>query len=339
MTTKVTAMDKKTDHINDRQFDTRKGFVTSIVKSGDMMSNDSVTLARAFLSSQDIGEASKRTYGKGLLLFLEWLRGNDIQSPNRETIIRYKEDLKARGLSSYSVSVYIVAIRRFFEWAEGMKYYPNIAKGIKTGKKSNGFRKDSLTVEQIQELLTSIDRTTLEGKRDYAMLNLLIRTGLRTIEAVRANRDDIRQQGGAAVLWIQGKGRDSKDDFVLLTPASLKPLYAYMKADRRRKKTGPLFISLSDRNNGGRLTTRSIRRIVKVRLRGIGIDSDRLTAHSLRHTAITLSLKAGATIQEAQVLGRHANINTTLIYAHNIDRIRNAPERRIDKILSNRLNK
>ena len=230
--------------------------------------------------------------------------------------------------------MYIVAVRRFFEWAEGMKYYPNIAKGIKTGKKSSGSRKDSLTVEQVLELLSSIDRTTLEGKMDYALLHLLIRTGLRTIEVVRANKEDIRQQGGIATLWIYGKGRDNKDEFVLLTPPALKPLYRYLRVRGRKEKTGPLFTSLSDRNNGTRLTTRSIRRIAKDRLRDIGIDSERLTAHSLRHTAITLSLKAGATIQEAQALARHANINTTLIYAHNIERIKNAPERRIDEMLS-----
>ena len=90
---------------------------------------------------------------------------------------------------------------------------------------------------------------------------------------------------------------------------------------------------MSDRNRNRRLTTRSVSRIIKEHLREIGLDSPRLTAHSLRHTAITLSLQAGATIQEAQALGRHANINTTLIYAHNIDRIAHAPEKKIDAFL------
>ena len=84
----------------------------------------------------------------------------------------------------------------------------------------------------------------------------------------------------------------------------------------------------------GRLTTRSISRIVKDNLRKAGIDSDRITAHSLRHTAVTLSLLGGATIQEAQSMARHKNINTTLIYAHNINRIKHAPERVIDTMLS-----
>ena len=72
---------------------------------------------------------------------------------------------------------------------------------------------------------------------------------------------------------------------------------------------------------------------MKNNLRGIDIDDARLTAYSLRHTAITLSLIGGATAQEARVMARHADINTTLIYAHNINRIKQAPEKKIDELL------
>lgn len=58
-------------------------------------------------------------------------------------------------------------------------------------------------------------------------------------------------------------------------------------------------------------------------MRNAGYDSDRLTAHSLRHTAITLSLKNGESLQEVQQFARHTNINTTLIYAHNLEREQN----------------
>lgn len=162
----------------------------------------------------------------------------------------------------------------------------------------------------------------------------MIRTGLRTIEVVRADVSDIRQEGGEAVLWIQGKGREVKDEFVVLTPDTLDPIYDYLSLRNVKSDSEPLFASVSLRNNNERLTTRSVSRIVKTRLRNAGINNKRLTAHSLRHTAITLALQAGATIQEAQALGRHSNINTTLIYAHNVNRILNAPERKIDKLLS-----
>jgi integrase/recombinase XerC len=77
------------------------------------------------------------------------------------------------------------------------------------------------------------------------------------------------------------------------------------------------------------MTTRSISRTVKQRLQQIGLDSDRLTAHSLRHTAATLNLLNGASIEETQQLLGHSNINTTLIYAHALERASNNSESRI----------
>jgi len=287
-----------------------------------------------FLLAQDVSPSSRESYRKGLKRFLEWLKGQGVTNPSRETILSYKESLINEGLSSFSISAYIVAVRKFFNWLEATRGLPNIAKGIKGAKRVRGFRKDPLTIEQVRELLDSIDKSSIRGLRDYALINLLIRTGLRTIEIIRANVDDIRQEGGEALFYIQGKGRDEKDEFVLLTGETLKPIYEYLKARRSAKAGEPLFSSLSNCNSGERLTTRTVRRIVKQRLRTIGIESDRLTAHSLRHTAITLSLKAGATIQEAQALARHTNINTTLIYAQNIDRIKQAPERKIDALIS-----
>jgi len=297
-------------------------------------SGDLAELIARFLAAQDVKPNSRKTYERGLRQFLSWLQRSGSQSPTRETVLSYKNSLEAQGLSGLTVSLYLVTVRKFFEWAESMKLYPNVARGVKGAKRSRGFRKDPLTVSQAKELLETVDRSTLQGKRDYALLNLLVRTGLRTVEAVRANVGDIRQEGGEAVLWVQGKGKDSKDDFVLLTGETLKPIQDYLQARGKAAETSPLFESLSDRNRTGRLTTRTASRIAKTQLKGIGLDSERLTAHSLRHTAITLSLLGGATIQEAQALGRHSNVNTTLIYAHNISRIAQAPERKIDALLA-----
>jgi integrase/recombinase XerD len=287
-----------------------------------------------FLRAQDVRESSRETYRKGLKRFLTWLQSRGIMSPTRETLLEYKDALRDAGLSPLSISSYIVTVRKFFTWLETTRGVPNIARGIKGARRTRGFRKDPLTLPQVLELLGSIDRRDNLGLRDYALITLLTTTGLRTIEAIRADVEDIRQEGGEALLWIQGKGRDTKDEPAVLPAETLKPLYEYLAARGPAKKDAPLFTSLSNRNGGGRLNTRTLRRIIKERLRAIGIDSDRLTAHSLRHTAITLSLKGGATIQEAQALARHANINTTLIYSHNIDRIKQAPERLIAAMLS-----
>jgi len=286
-----------------------------------------------FLASQDIADITKENYRIALQRFFRWYVDKDdtalgIRRPERQDILRFKDYLKA-NVSPLTLSAYLTAVRRFFDWIGA-----DIAKGIKGAKKVKGFRKDPLTVDQARELLEHLrEITTLLGLRDYALVNLLLRTGLRRIEVARANVGDIRQESGEAVLWIQGKGHDVKDEYVVLTEQTLKPLNEYLRARGGAKEKDPLFTSLSDRNRNGRLTKRSLTRIVKKHLREINLDSDKLTAHSLRHTAITFALQGGATIQEAQALARHSNVNTTLIYAHNIDRIAQAPEKKIDAYL------
>jgi len=290
-------------------------------------------LVERFILSQDVAPSSRETYRRQLSAFLLWLHDRGNTSPDRDTILEYKAHLSAEGLSPFTVSGYMVSVRRFFAWTETYRLYPNIANGVKGAKKPRGFRKDPLTVEQVKRLLNSIPRDVIEGKRDYALLSLMINTGLRTIELERAIVGDIRQQSGQAVLWVQGKGRESKDDFVLLTESVLRPIREYLAARGQLSDNEPLFTTAGNRGRGMALCTRSIRRIVKQRLQGIDIVDGRLSAHSLRHTAVTLSLLSGATLQQAQAMARHANIATTTIYAHNIDRLRDAPEHGIERLL------
>jgi integrase/recombinase XerC/integrase/recombinase XerD len=286
-----------------------------------------------FIASLDVKPRSKETYRKAVNRFVGWLSSKGISCARREDVLRYKNELMSK-YTACTVSSYVTAVKSLYTYLEGEKICPNIAAGIKGAKHQRGFRKDCLSASQAANVISGIDVGTIEGKRNYALVNLLIRTGIRTIEAERANVGDIRNEAGEALLYIQGKGRDEKDAFVVLTESALKPIREYIRARGKAKDTDPLFASHSDRNRGGRLSTNSISQICKKALVNAGYDDSRLTAHSMRHTAITLSLLAGASIQEAQSLARHSSVNTTLIYAHNIQRVAQAPERKIDAILA-----
>jgi integrase/recombinase XerC/integrase/recombinase XerD len=89
----------------------------------------------------------------------------------------------------------------------------------------------------------------------------------------------------------------------------------------------PLFASQSNRSSGEPIKERTIRWIVKDTLRKIDIDDSRLSAHSLRHTAVSLSIKGGASLIQAQAMARHADPKTTMIYFHNHERIKSGAER------------
>lgn len=295
-------------------------------------------LIQAFLRDQDVKASSRATYERCLRQFVAWLESTgkieSLADLQRDDLLEYKEDLLQRGRSAYTISLYMTAVRKLFQWLESKKLYPDVAKGVKGAKKPRGHRKDVLSPEEIRKALEAIDRSTLAGLRDYALFNLLARTGLRTVEVSRAKVGDIRQepglQRGERVLWIQGKGRDTADEFVVLTKNTLAPLQEYLKARARNSQEAPLFSSESDRNYMEALSTRTISRIVKESLKRAGLDSSRLTAHSMRHTAITLAILGGATPQQAQAMARHTDIKVTLGYFHNLSRVEAAAERSIN---------
>lgn len=305
-----------------------------VISEAGMQVQEPAEIMAEFLADKVAKPATKETYGRALRLYRTWAESQGRSLGDRATVKAYRAYLEETK-SAATLSAYMTAIRSFYTWLEDEKGLPNIARGIKGAGKPGEFKKAALAPEQAKIVLQHSKDAgdSIENKRDFAIINLLIRTGLRTIEIVRANIEDIKQSGGDTLLYIQGKGRDSKDAFVVLTEATLDPIMEYLQERPTAEPTEPLFVSHGNRNKGGRMTTRSLRRIVKADLKGAGYDRENITTHSLRHTAVTLSLLGGASIQEAQAMARHRNINTTLRYAHNLDRIANAPERKIDKLL------
>ena len=119
------------------------------------------------------------------------------------------------------------------------------------------------------------------------------------------------------MIMVQRKGRDEKKP-VKISFAVEQLIRKYLATRENLSEDAPLFAAESNRNIDGRLTTRSLSRIIKGIFKSAGYDSPRLTAHSTRHTAITLALKAGKSLEEVAQFAGHSSIATTLIYAHDI---------------------
>jgi integrase/recombinase XerD len=294
-------------------------------------------LIHPFIAAQDISLNSRTTYLNAMTQFMHWCKEKSITEFKRETILSYKFWLDTKGLSSYTKAIYIVVIRRFFLWTEDSNIYPNIARGVKGIKKYvKSHQKESLSLDNLKQLLSSINCSTLCGKRDFALINILVRTGLRLKEIASATIEDMYEQRGETLLWIHGKGRASKDEFVLLTPQTLVSLRDYLQDRVIKSEKDPLFISLSDRNYGKKLTIYSLSRLIKRRLRAAGFDSKRITAHSLRHTFGVLSMQAGASLYEVQLAMRHTAPTTTQLYLGDIERLKRleaSPERKMSHLL------
>lgn len=282
-----------------------------------------------FIKFLDAKPKTIATYTRAIRQFFFFLKERGISHPTRETILSFRESLISKNKPT-TVQNYIVTVRLFFRWLEQQGIYKNVADKIKTPVISRAHKKDYLTSKQVKNLLDNIKADDSEqGLRDYAIVAVMVVGGLRTIEVVRSNIADIRNVGDDTALFIQGKGRDEKTEYAKLPHNVENAIRRYLTTRKIRNEQEPLFTSTSNNNWGKRLTTRSISGIVKSRFRQVGLDSSMLTAHSLRHTAGTLSLLNGGTLEETQEFLRHSNINTTMIYAHHMDRAKNKSEERI----------
>lgn len=275
-------------------------------------------------------DASPRTvncYRESLRHFVSFLQDNGITAPARGDVLAYKKELLLR-LKPATVNAYLAAVRQFFRWTEQEGFYPDVSAGLKGAKLDKEHKKDALSIADCTVLLNLVDRSTTRGIRDYAMLCVMLTGGLRCVEIVRANVEDVEIIAGTPRLYVLGKGRTERNEFVNLPRQTFKAIREWIDLREREEghKAGgkePLFTGLSNNGKGTRLTGRAVSAIAKEALRRAGYDSDRITAHSLRHTAITAALEAGEDIREVMRFARHSNIQTTLIYAHDLEKKQN----------------
>ena len=267
-----------------------------------------------FLTSLTVSEKSRSTYRVGVRVLGKYLTTNEITEPNEDDLLDWLEVLETLT-NKATQNLYLVSIRKFFQWTELEGLYPNIANHLKGAKLDRDHKKDYLTAAQVSDILANMDTDTLKGKRDKALFLLMVTGGLRTIEVSRANVEDLRTLGGYSVLYIQGKGHTEKAEFIKVSAKTEKAIREYLNA--RKAKTGePLFTNSGNNNGGGAMTAAIVSRTIKAILKSNGFDSDRLTAHSLRHTAVTLALQSGCEFAEVQQFAHHQWANSTAIYYH-----------------------
>lgn len=313
--------------------------VLKTCKVSRIPSGDTQSLTEAFLSGLDVKESSRKLYGRTLKQFFVWvdLEGKNLRDLTKGDIAEYKNYLEnTLKLSPLTIGSYIVSLRKFYEWTESEGLYKNIAKGIKTPQRSQIFEKQYLSEKKSGELLEYYKG---ESIRDYAIVNLMLRTGLRTIEVARAQIGDICYMGEKRVLKIWGKGKSEAEkgkdyNFVVLTNKAYLPIKNYLEVVRKgARSTDPLFTSNSRQNKGEGLSTRTISGLCKKGLQAIGLDGHEYTAHSLRHTTASLLLGHGQTILAVQHVLRHTSVNTTQRYTKQKERelrLINAPEVALD---------
>lgn len=288
-------------------------------------------LYNEFIAYIQTTNSTKNVYTRQLNQYINFLAINGIYKPTRKDIQAYLEHLKAKGLKPTTIQNYLVAVKQLHNFLETEYNYKNIAKGLKAPKVSRNHKKDALSMQQVKQVLEIIEEDTETGARDRAIILLMVTTATRTIELHRAKIEDLRNVNGKMLLYVQGKGHSEKDTPVVISEPVEKALQHYLSFRSKETKTAasPLFTSTSNNSLGKAITTRTISSIVKSRFRACGIDSHRLTAHSLRHTGITQAYKqmklakTPDALAEVQRYARHQNPSTSQIYIHEVEQAAN----------------
>ncbi|MBP3733113.1 MAG: tyrosine-type recombinase/integrase [Bacilli bacterium] len=280
----------------------------------------------SFIQDLDRSPITKQSYRTILIKFSEYLKGRYLETPKSRNIIEYKEYL-SKTLAPVSIQKAIVVLRGFFHYLARNEIYPDISVGINSMKTTRVMRRDVLNVNDVS-LLINIAKAksydSLEAYRNYAILSLIATTGLRTIEVERAEIDDLSFINDTHILYVRGKGRDDKSEYVKLSDEVYDIIETYLA--HRRDDYSPLFITHGNNSYGNPIRTRSIREIIKNFLFEAGLEDRNMTAHSLRHFVCSEILRSGGSLEEAQQVLRHRDISTTQIYNHSLKREENDSE-------------
>ena len=246
----------------------------------------------------------------------------------RGLIRQYIRDLKAARKSAAYLQRQLSVLRSFGAWAVEQEYLAqDPARSVPLPKLSTEYRREALTADEAARLVGELRDVTATQMRDRLLVSLVLRTGVRLIELHRANVEDYVPKGSAGGLfYIQGKGRVATDSFVVIVPLVAKLFDRCLGLRGLTVPAAPLFVSAKPGSHGRRLSVRGIQAILTKYLERAGLKRKRLTAYSLRHTAATLALENGATVQEVQAMLRHASISTTQRYVHAARRITDGAE-------------
>ena len=273
--------------------------------------------------------------------------------PDSITGWKYRTDAHGNPLKinckPNTIAQYLRSVCQFFRWTAANNLYPDIAANIHAPKlRHDRHSKKALTAKEVLTIEESIteraaerqqaaqdaakdtagrmQRSTEQGKRLFAMYLLAVNAGLRTVEISRANIKDLETMGGQTWLYVWSKGRTEPDQKKAIAPEVAAAIKDYLQS-RTDRPTGasPLFVSTGNRSGGKRIAPTTISTMLKRAMQEAGFDSERITAHSLRHSAAQAALQAsGDNIYTAQKYLRHSSPATTEIYLHEDERTEKA---------------
>lgn len=269
--------------------------------------------------------STRREYEKDLVDFFgkQHIQLTEASSVSFVSVNSYLQSLQDRGLKPATIQRRISCIRGFFSWLvalgtlESNPADKHVVRRIRRVKREDHLI-TVLTRDQARRLVEATAGNGEAAVRDRALVVTLLYGALRRSEAASMNVEHVRSAGPYWVIDLPDT-KGGTDQYVKIPPQVVEAVEA-VKAEYGIA-TGAIWRSLSNNSRGRRLSARSIYTIVNQTAERAGIRSE-VGAHTLRHTACTLAIEGGANPQQVQAHARHKNLETTMIYVHQRDKLR-----------------
>ena len=230
-------------------------------------------------------------------------------------VLKYKATLLEKGLAEATINRRLASVKALVDFARKIGKCDFTLQDIK-GEKVQSYRDTTgISAESFKALLTIPNRSTLKGKRDYALLMLLWGNALRRGEVASANIEDLDLEEGT--LKVRGKGKGTQAEIITLGTKAIVALSEWLEARGETEPRQPLFTSTHKGYWGERLSTTSLYKIVRHSAYRAGVEKV-ISPHRIRHSSITTALdKTDGNVRKVQKLSRHAKFETLMRYDDN----------------------
>ena len=258
---------------------------------------------------------------------MPWEMGSaDIEAWAAELRSAYSESTVQQRLAAVS-SFFSYARQQYMDFVDGVEmplHHYNPAKAVHRPKVQAYGKAHPLSVESVKSLLNAIDRTTAQGKRDYALILAFVLTGRRNSEVINLRWGNLEQRDGR--IWYRWQGKGCTSGRYELPATVFLAITDWLSCSTRLEDLHPedyIFTALSDHASrfpgvehdpGRPLSSRYVRDLVKKYARAAGLDPDLIRVHDLRHTAAMLRAEAGDDVRLISSFLGHSDLRTTTRY-------------------------
>ena len=265
-------------------------------------------------SERNFSKHTLRAYRKDLQLYSNFLeeRGTPLDEAGPRDARAFLARLRTEGQARSTLARRLSSVKSLYKFLFRQGFVESNPMSAMRSPKGEDKLPRVMSQEEVGTLLDTPDTATWTGSRDRAILETLYGGGLRVAEVVAINDDDLALDRG--LVRVRGKGKKERLAPIGRCAADAVKGWLLVRPSKRLPDADPhaTFINARD---GGRLSARSVRRIMRKHINAAGLDAA-YTPHSLRHSFATHMLSNGADLRYVQELLGHEHLTTTQIYTH-----------------------